>query len=160
MKTLTIISVAREGEDTVEFDSLSRCWDVVEHKILSLRGGIYTENGVKNHAMQGVKTEYILWADAPVSNIDVISYDSQWTLEHHLDSHPSQATMFFVPTKAQKKVAWRNIPASDYDLRLRLLDMGCSPLILEGRGGGKAWLDNALSIRDAYRHRQTLPLEW
>jgi hypothetical protein len=160
VKTLTIISVAKEGEDPPKFDSQSVSWDVVEHKILDTRGGIYTEHGVKNYAMQGVKTDYILWADAPVSNIDVASYDSQWTLEHHLDSHPSQATMFFVPTKPQKKVAWRNIPASDYDLRLRLLDMGCSPLILEGRGGSKDWLDNALSIRNAYRHRQTLPLEW
>lgn len=160
MKTLTIISVANDDEDVVEFDRLSSSWEVDEHKILETRGGIYSPHALKNYAMQDVKSEYILWADTQVLDIDVVSYENQWTLDHYLDSHPARATLFFVPTEQQQRVAWRNIPAADYDLRLRLLDMGCSPLILEGRGGSKDWLDNALSIRDAYRHRGTLPWEW
>ena len=164
MRTLTIISVAN-GYNVTKFDSQSVSWDVVEHKILDTRGGIYTEHGVKNYAMQSVESDYILWTDSHCTNanmrdIDVTSYDSLWTLEAHLNSHPARASMFVVPTAEQKLVAWRNIPAADYDVRLRLLDMGCSPLILEGRGGSKTWLDNALSIRDAYRHRETLPHEW
>ena len=165
MRTLTIISVANDDQDVTKFDSQSVSWDVVEHKILNTRGGIYEKHAVKNYAMQSAKGDYILWTDSYCTNpnihtIDVTSYDSLWTLKDHLNSHPARASMFIVPTAEQKLVAWRNIPAADYDVRLRLLDMGCSPLILEGRGGSKTWLDNALSIRDAYRHRETLPREW
>ena len=161
-RTLTIISLSK---DSTKYDSQSLSWDVVEHKILNTRNGIYDAHAIKNYAMKDVKSDYILWVDERCENIntrniEVPSYTSVWTLEDHLHSEPTRVSMFIVPTKEQQLVAWRNIPASDYDVRLRLMDMGCSPLILENRPPTRRWLENAISIRNAYRHRQTLPRDW
>jgi len=151
MKTLTIIG-------SEKFDSQLTKWDVKETIPLENAGGLYKEANYKNYIINRVKTDFVLWInDVTIDEIDNIETRGRgWSLVDLLDRQPYHCRALLVPTEVQKEFPWRNIPALDYDMRLRLTVAGCAFKTLEGINDDHDWLSNAISIQEAYRHRRTL----
>ena len=152
MKTLTIVSHNK-------FDSQLKKWDVIENILLDYRDGFYPEANYKNYIINRIKSDYVLWIneDVTADEVDnILVRGRSWGLIDLIERQPYTSRALLVPTNVQKETPWRNIPALDYDMRLRLTVAGCSFKTLEGIYDNKDWLTNAVNIQEAYRHRRTL----
>lgn len=152
MKSLTIVS-------PTEFDNQLKSWNLVDNILMEDRNGLYPEANYKNYIINRIKSDYVLWINEDVTTDEVdniLVRGRSWSLVDSIERQPYPSRALLVPTKVQKEFPWRNIPALDYDMRLRLTVAGCSFKTLEGIYENDSWLSNAVSIQEAYRHRRTL----
>lgn len=161
-KTLTIITVAEDGEVVIKHTGESPHWERVDHLIFEDIGGIYGKTALRNHLAKQVSTDYILWA-CPNTMLDNLSIDragSELDLTETLAYPPERVASFFVPTLVQQLTDWRDMPAADYDMILRLRDKDVDVHVYEVVAPNTPWYEDAERVRLAYLHRESLPTEW
>tara|TARA_R100000458_G_C8263857_1_gene239144 strand:- start:1289 stop:1747 length:459 start_codon:yes stop_codon:yes gene_type:complete len=152
MKSLTV--AIKEG---VNFDCQFQKWNVVDVIKLDTRNNLYNSSAIKNYTLNNVQSDYILWVDSDVTSDEIDStYSRDWKLQALLDRPPYQVRGLLIATDIQKDYPWRNIPAQDYDMRLRLTWDNQPFRVLEGFCPNKVWNENATKIQNAYQKKLAL----